>query len=80
MYKYRDKKQDIPNTFDSKCSNKFFSVPMLIYNLGRGWIKREDLPHDVLKRIDAEIKFLRETKVKPKVHEKNTSDYRLPSK
>ena len=79
MYKYRDKKQDIPNTFDKMFDNKFFSVPMLIYNLGRGWIKREDLPHDVLKRIDAEIEFIIKTQVKPKVHEKNTSDYRLPS-
>jgi len=57
MYWYRDTKQDIPNTFDSLTENKFFSIPVIIYILDREWIKRNDIPDDVLKRVDEEIKF-----------------------
>ena len=63
MYLYRDTKHDIPNTFDPVTANKFFSVPILIWNISKGYVKREDIPADVLKRVDAEIKFVRETQV-----------------
>jgi len=63
MYLYRDTKQDIPNTFDPVSVNKFFSVPILIWNISKGYVKREDIPVDVLKRVDAEIKFVSETQV-----------------
>jgi len=63
MYKYRDSKEDVPNTFDPVSSNKFFSIPVIIHLISRGRFKREDLPEDVLKRVDAEIKYIRETQV-----------------
>jgi len=63
MYFHRDTKHDIPNTFDPASANKFFSVTIIIWSISRGWIKREDVPPDVLKRVDAEIKFVRETQV-----------------
>jgi len=31
-----------------------------IWNITKGYVKREDIPVDVLKRVDAEIKFVRE--------------------
>jgi len=68
MYLYRDTKHDIPNTFDSVSANKFFSVKILIWNLTQGYVKREDIPADVLKRVDAEIQFIMETQVKPTNH------------
>ena len=63
MYLHRDTKEDIPNTFDPETSNKFFSVVEVIYCISKGWVKRKDVPADVLKRVDAEIKFVRETQV-----------------
>ncbi len=63
MYQYRDTKKDIPNTFDPVSANKFFSVPILIWNITQELVKREDIPADVLKRVDAEIQFIRETQV-----------------
>ena len=64
MYHYRDTKRDIPNTFDPISENKFFSVPILIWNISKGFVKRENIPADVLKRVDAEIKFILKTQVK----------------
>ena len=63
MYKYNDTKRDIPNTFDPVSANKFFSIPIIIHLISRGRFKREDLPENVLKRVDAEIKYIRETQV-----------------
>ncbi len=63
MYLYRDIKKNIPNTFDPVSANKFFSVPILIWNITQEYVNREDIPVDVLKRVDAEIKFVRETQV-----------------
>ncbi len=63
MYQYRDTKKDIPNTFDSVSANEFFSVPILIWNITNGLVKRENIPTDVLKRVDAEIQFIKETQV-----------------
>ena len=63
MYCYRDTERDIPNTFDPVSANKFLSVPILIWNLSKGHINRKDLSEDILKRVDAEIKFVRETQV-----------------
>jgi len=64
MYRYKDTKRNIPNTFDPVSANKFFSVPILIWNISKGFVKREDIPDDVLKRVDAEIEFIRKTQVK----------------
>jgi len=68
MYFHLDTKHDIPNTFDSVSVNKFFSVPILIWNITNGYVKREDIPADVLKRVNDEIKFIMETQVKPTNH------------
>ena len=64
MYWYRDRKKDIPNTFDPVSANKFFSVPILIWIIDKGYVKREDVSADVLKRVDAEIKFQQDPTVK----------------
>jgi len=64
MYWYRDTKHDIPNTFDPISINKFFSVPIVIHTIDRGWVKRKDVPDDVLKRVDAEIRFQYDPTVK----------------
>ncbi len=64
MYRYKDTKRNIPNTFDPVSANKFFSVPILIWNISKGFVKREDIPDGVLKRVDAEIEFIRKTQVK----------------
>ena len=65
MYFYRDTKEDIPNTFAPDIiENKVFSIPVIIYLLDKGFMKREDVPTDVLKRVDAEIKFILKTQVK----------------
>jgi len=63
MYLHRDTKEDIPNTFVPESANKFFTVVEVIYCISKGYVKREDVPADVLKRVDAEIKFVRETQV-----------------
>ena len=64
MYKYRDTGRDIPNTFNTDLlENKDYCIPEIIFILDRGFIKREDLPADVLERVDAEIKFIMETQV-----------------
>ena len=63
MYYHKDIERDIPNTFDPECANKFFTVVEVIYCISKGYVKREDVPADVLKRVDAEIKFVRETQV-----------------
>jgi len=64
MCLHRDTKEDIPNTFDHESANKFFTVVEVIYCISKGYVKRKDVPADVLKRVDAEIKFVRETQVK----------------
>ena len=64
MYKFKDTKHDIPNTFAPNLRNKEFSVPELITNIGKGWIKRESIPKHILERIDKEIEFVRETQAK----------------
>jgi len=65
MYFYRDTKEDIPNTFAPDIiENKVFSIPVIIYLLDKGFMKREDVPTDVLKRVDAEIEFILKTQVK----------------
>ena len=65
MYKYRDTKRDIPNTFDTELTeNKFFCVAEVIFMIDRGFVKRKDVPKDVLKRVDAEIEFILKTQVK----------------
>jgi len=63
MYYHKDIERDIPNTFDPVCANKFFTVVEVIYCISKGFVKRKDVPADVLKRVDAEIKFVRETQV-----------------
>ncbi len=63
MYFHLDTKHDIPNTFDPVSANKFFSVTIIIWSISKGYVKREDIPADVLKRVDAEIKFVRKTQV-----------------
>jgi len=65
MYYYRDTKRDIPNTFGSDLiENKIFWIPEVIFLIDRGFIKRKDVPADVLKRVDAEIEFILKTQVK----------------
>ena len=61
MYKYKDTKRDIPNTFAQDMDNEDFCIPEIISIIGKGWIQREDVPPDVLKRVDAEIEFIRKT-------------------
>ncbi len=63
MYYHKDVKEDIPNTFDPESGNKFFSVTEVIYCISAGYVKRKNIPDDVLKRVDAEIQFVRETQV-----------------
>ncbi len=64
MYKYRDTKRDIPNTFDPLSENKDFCIAEIIFMIDRGFLRRNILPTDVLKRVDAELKFIDETQVK----------------
>ncbi len=69
MYLYRDTKRDIPNTFNTDLlENKDYCIAEIIYLLDNDFIKREDLPIDVLKRVDEEIEFIMETQVKPTNH------------
>ena len=64
MYLYRDTEENIPNTFaPDLIENKTFSIPVIIFLLDKGFMERECVPTDVLKRVDAEIKFVRETQV-----------------
>ena len=65
MYWYRDRKKDIPNTFAPDIiENKVFSIPIVINLIDKGFIKRKDVPVDVLKRVDTEIKFQLDPTVK----------------
>ena len=65
MYWYRDTKQDIPNTFAPDIiENKVFSIPVVINLIDKGFMKREDVPDDVLKRVDDETKFQLDSTVK----------------
>jgi len=65
MYWYRDTKQDIPNTFAPDIiENKVFSIPIVIYLIDKGFVKREDVPDDILKRVYAEIRFQQDPTVK----------------
>lgn len=65
MYSYRDTERDIPNTFGSDViENKTYCIPEVIFLIDRGFIKRENVPADVLKRVDAELKFIDETQIK----------------
>ena len=63
MYKYRDTKRDIPNSFAPDMDNVDFCIPEIISIIGKGCVERKDVPHDVLKRVDAEIEFIRKTQV-----------------
>ncbi len=81
MYWYRDNKEDIPNTFDPASANKFFSVPILIWIISKGWIKREDIPADVLKRVDDEIAFVKNRiELHTKNHKNGNDEKNFPSK
>jgi len=81
MYWYRDTKQDIPNTFTpDNIVNKVFSIPVVINLIDKGFMKREDVPDDVLKRVDAEEKFQLDPTVKnipnffaPNIHKEQFS-------
>ena len=65
MYYYRDTKRDIPNTFGSDLiENKTYCIPEVIFLIDREFIKRKDVPADVLTRVDAEIEFIIKTQVK----------------
>ena len=65
MYWYRDTKRDIPNNFAPDIvENKDFCIAEVISLLGKGFMKRKDVPADVLKRIDAEIEFQLDPTVK----------------
>jgi len=69
MHWYRDTKTDIPNTFaPDVIENKVFSIALVINLIDKGFVKREDVPADVLKRVDTEIGFIMETQVKPINH------------
>ncbi len=62
MYYYRDTERDIPNTFGSDViENKTYCIPEVIFLIDRGFIKRKDVSADVLKRVDAELKYLATT-------------------
>ena len=59
MYKHRDTKRDIPNNFaPDLIENKDFTITELIYLLDKGFMKRDCVPTDVLKRVDTENKFI----------------------
>jgi len=65
MYWYRDTKRDIPNNFAPDIvENKDFCIAEVISLLGRGCMKRKDVPDYVLKRIDAEKEFQLDPTVK----------------
>ena len=65
MYYYRDTKRDIPNNFAPDIiENKDFCIPEIISFLDDRFMKREDVPTDVLKRVDAELEFILKTQVK----------------
>jgi len=65
MYLYRDNKEDIPNTFaPDLIENKVFSIPVIIFLLDKGFMKRDCIPADILKRVDAELEFIEETQIK----------------
>ena len=64
MYYYRDTERNIPNTFAPDIiENEDFCIPEIIAFLDEGFMKRDDIPADILKRVDAEIKFINETQV-----------------
>jgi len=64
MYKRRDTERDIENNFaPDLIENKVFTITEIIYLLDKGFMKRDCVPADVLKRVDAEIKFVRETQI-----------------
>jgi len=65
VYYYRDTKRDIPNNFTSDLiENKDFCIAEVIFLIDRGFVKRENVPTDVLNRVDAEIEFILKTQVK----------------
>jgi len=81
MYLHRDTKEDIPNTFDPETSNKFFAVVEVIWIISKGWIKREDIPADVLKRVDDEIAFVKNRiELHTKNHKNGNDEKNFPSK
>ena len=53
MYRYRDKKEDIPNTFAPRTKNKMFSIDMIIHGLRFGFLQMDSLPTDVRKKVNA---------------------------
>ncbi|MCP6727110.1 MAG: hypothetical protein KJI69_03740 [Patescibacteria group bacterium] len=58
-YKHRDTEQNIPNNFaPDLIENKIFSIPVIIYLLDKGFMKRDCVPADVLKRVNAENEFI----------------------
>ena len=71
---YRDTKQDIPNTFAPDIiENEDFCIPEIIAFLDEGFMKRDDIPADILKRVDAEMEFQRNPE------EKNIHNFFAPN-
>ena len=52
MYRYRDKKEDIPNTFAPRAKNKMFSIDMIIHGLRFGFLQMDSLPTDIRKKVN----------------------------
>ncbi len=73
MYWYRDCERDIPNTFDPVSANKFFNIPILIWKISKGFVKRENVPAYILRRVDAEIEFQKDP------DEKNIANFFAPN-
>ena len=82
MYLYRDTKEDIPNNFaPDLIENKVFSIPVIIFLLDKGFMKRECVPSDVLKRVDAENAFLDYSyELHTKNHKNGDDEKNYPSK
>ena len=82
MYLYRDTKEDIPNNFaPDLIENKVFSIPVIIFLLDKGFMKRECVPPDVLKRVDAENAFLDYSyELHTKNHTNGDDEMNFPSK
>jgi len=64
MYEWTDTKRNIKNTFAPDLIAKgTYCMQEIIYLVTKGFMKRDCVPPDILKRMDAEIKFVRETLV-----------------
>ena len=59
MYKRRDTERDIENNFaPDLIENKDFTITEIIHLLDKGFMKRDCVPTDILKRVDAENEFI----------------------